>query len=591
MDYAQLLVFLTLISALVLFMWGRLRHDVVAAICLLFLVVVGQIPAAEAFIGFGHPAVITVAMVLIVSKSLEKSGLIDVVGKQMLKAGNSKFLQILLFTMLVTVASAFMNNVGALAILMPVAIHVARSTGHSPSLILMPIAFGSLLGGMTTMIGTPPNIIIATMRAEEMGEPFGMFDFSPVGVFVALIGVAFITLIGWRFIPIREANTSEKERFKIDEYITEVILTEESILIGEKVAEVNKISKSAASLLGIIRSHRQIHAPGPQEIFREGDILILEADSDELKAFVENSKSKLVGDEELEKDVDVSDEITMIEVVVMADSPLLDQTASNTRMRSRYGVNLLAVARKDKKIHRRIDHVRFQTGDVLLLQGKKDQLNVTISDMGFLPLADRGFTIGEPRRILLSMGIFVSSILLVVGGLLEVQVAFTIAALLMVITNVLPVKEIYTSIDWPVIVLLGAMIPVGTALETSGGADLIADQILGLGGNLPVWIILAIVLVVTMCLSDLINNAATAVLMVPIGITLAKSMEVSADPFLMAIAVGASCAFLTPIGHQSNTLVMGPGGYKFSDYWRMGLPLQIIIIVISVPTILYFWPH
>ncbi len=588
MDHS--LVFGVLLLALALFAWGGIRHDLTALISLFILVIAGIIEPSDAFDGFAHPAVITVAAVLIIGKALEHSGLIDLLGKWVMNVGKNLLLQIMALSVIVAVASAFMNNVGALAIMMPVAIHMARKSGNPPSYILMPIAFASLLGGMTTLIGTPPNIIIASFRGEEFGEPFGMFDFSPVGGVIAIAGIAFITLLGWRLLPRRAAQKSDSELFDVDDYITEVEVKKDSRVASKSVAEIAEISKTDVAVLGIVREGKRIHAPDPDEPLLPGDVIIVEADAEELKTFVKDTKTTLVGGKKFRKDAKGSEKIAITEAVVMSDSPLAGKTASSMRMRSRYGINLLAVARRERKMHKRIDHVTFRAGDVLLLQGREHMLSDTITSMGCLPLARRDLRIGYRTRIPLALGIFAAAIVTVLTGLLPVQIAFGIAAVIMVLSGILPLKEFYNSIDWPVIILLGAMIPVGNALETSGGAGLIAKNILNIGDTFPPWFILTVILVVTMFLSDIINNAATVVLMAPITIGVANGMGFSADPFLMAVAVGGSCAFLTPIGHQSNTLVMGPGGYKFTDYWRMGLPLEVIIVVVGVPMIMMIWP-
>lgn len=583
-------MFITLIVVLGLFVWGKIRHDFVALIALFVLVILGLIPPDKAFSGFGHPAVITVAAVLIIGSALEHSGLIDILGKWVSKIGNNRTLQILTLSLVVGLASAFMNNVGALAILMPVAINLAKKSGSSPSYLLMPIAFASLLGGMTTLIGTPPNIIIASLRAQEMGEPFGMFDFAPVGFGVMLVGILFIALLGWRFIPKRKSQKSELESFRIEDYITEVLVTQNSKIINKPLSSLAQITKADIQILGLVRQNKRIHAPDESEVLLDGDIIILESDTQALKGFIEDTDLKLVGDKKFRSDAVGSKSIAIREAVVMADSPLMGRTAAGMKMRSRFGVNLLAVSRREEKIHRRLDRVVFRNGDVLMLQGREHMIAETIVAMGCLPLARQGLRIGYERKIALSLGIFVTSVLLIITGLLPVHIAFPMAAAGMVLLGLLPVKNMYTSIDWPVIVLLGAMLPVGAALETSGGASLIAQQILGISGAIPTWATLTILLVSTMLLSNVINNAATVVLMAPIAIGIAKGMGFCVDPFLMTIGIGASAAFLTPIGHQSNTLVMGPGGYRFSDFLYMGLPMSIITAAIAIPLIMLFWP-
>ena len=587
----QVIVFLTLGAALAFFIWDKIRYDVVALLALFALVVVGIVPAEEAFLGFGHPAVITVAAVLVVSQSLQNSGLVDIISRVLEKTGKNLTLQIGVLSGIVALASAFMNNIGALAILMPVAIHLARKSGNPPSYVLMPIAFASLLGGLLTLIGTPPNIIISTFRTGASGQPFGMFDFGIVGIFLVAAGLAFITLIGWRLLPKRKPqDPAAEDMFKIENYITEVRVEKDSKIKDKTIREIKEITKAEIVILGMVRNKERIHAPAPDTLLRTDDILIIEADTKEMKTFVDHGKVKLVGGKQFRKDAKGSDDITIQEAIIMENAPLIGETAVTLSMRTKYGINLLAVARRDRQIRQRIDHVRFKAGDVLLLQGRRININDAITAMNCLPLAKRGVSIGKPRRTVFALSVFTTAILLVVFSILPVQVAFSLAAILMVMSRILPLKDVYKSIDWPVIVLLGAMIPVGEAFESTGAADLVTRHILSLGDTFPVWATLTAIMVITIILSSVINNAATVVLMAPIGISIAQGLEASADPFLMAIAIGASCSFLTPIGHQSNTLVMGPGGYKFSDYWRMGLPLEIIIVLISIPLILLFWP-
>ena len=587
---SQIIVFSTLGIALILFAWGRLRHDLVALIALFIVTLSGVISADNAFLGFGHPAVITVASVLIIGQAMERTGVVDLLGQLVSKLGDNRLMQIASLSVVTAIASAFMNNVGSLAIMMPVAIQLARKGKYSPSLVLMPLSFASLLGGMTTLIGTPPNIIISAIRADHTGEPFGMFHFAPVGMGVATAGVLFITFIGWRLLPQRTGRDSDDDIFKIEEYITEVKVVRESNIRGMTIPEIREKIETEINILSMVRQKQRIHNPSPDEIMKVNDVLVIEADTRDLTEFVNKSGTRLVGGKRFRADARGSRDIQFVEAVIMNDSPLVGDSAAGLSMRSRYGINLLAIARREKKFRKRLDNVIFKPGDVVLLQGRKLMLNDTIKSLKCLPVNKGGVRMGATKNQKAALAIFGCAVLMVVSGLVPVQVAFTLAALAFVLSGLLPLREVYTSVDWPVIVLLGAMIPVGQALESSGGAGLIASKMLVVGKELPVWAMLAIVLVVTMFLSDIINNAATVVLMAPIGISIAQGIDASIDPFLMAVAIGGSSAFLSPIGHQSNTLVMGPGGYKFSDYWRMGLPLEFLIVLIGVPLILYFWP-
>lgn len=589
MPIEQWIIFATLAATLILFISGVWRYDIVALLALLVVVLTGLVSPGQAFAGFSNPAVITVAAVLVVSRALQNSGLVDLIGEQLLRLRGGVASQLAALTVITAVLSAFMNNIGALALLLPVAIQVAHKKQIPASVFLMPLAFASLLGGMTTLIGTPPNIIVSAFREQEAGQPFGMFDFSPVGVGVAAAGLLFIVLVGWRLIPVRRGKTASDELFEIEKYVTEGRITQDSRLVGRSLPEINRFVENGVNLLGLVRDGERRFALDPQFIFRSGDILILETDTEDLERLMSRAGLELVGSQEIIRTELESDEVTLLEAVVTSNSLMVGETAFSLDLRRRYGVNVLAVSRQDRRLWTRLDRIRFQAGDVLLLQSHLGAAKETLTTLGCLPLARRELRLGQPRRVVQALIVFVSALGAAAVGLAPVQVAFVAAAVIMVIAGFITLAEAYASIDWSIIILLGAMIPVGEALETSGGAELITNSLLNIAGQMPPWVMLGVVLVATMFLSDLVNNAAAVVLMAPIGISVANGLQASVDPFLMAIAIGASCAFLTPIGHQSNTLVMGPGGYRFGDYWRMGLLLEIVILVVGVLLIPRVW--
>lgn len=442
---------------------------------------------------------------------------------------------------------------------------------------------------MITLIGTPPNIIISTFREEALGSRYGMFDFAPVGLALTAAGLLFITLIGWRYLP-KRTSADSADLFEIDNYITEVEISEGSKLAGIPIHEVNTLLKTEVLILGIIRNNLRIHAPSPWDTLQEGDILILEADTEDLKKFTDSRIANLTEGENIRREAKGSEAIQTVEAIIMANSLLVGNSVTSVRLRNQYNVNVLAIARENRRINKRIAQTRLKKGDVLLLQGEAGNLKEIMKSLQCLPLATRELNFGKPRRVIGALSIFAAAIALVIFGVLRVEIAFSFAAVILVITKILPIKEVYLSVDWPVIILLAAMIPVGVAFETSGAAASVTNLILSLDNEYPIWVFMGILMIVTLSLSNIINNAATVVLMAPIAIKVAEGFQVATDPFLMTIAVAASCAFLTPIGHQSNTLVMGPGGYKFSDYWKMGLPVTLIIILIGIPLILYVWP-
>jgi di/tricarboxylate transporter len=590
MTTEQWIIFGTLLLTLALFIMGRWRYDVVALIALLVVALTGLIPVERVFSGFSNSAVVTVAAVLVLSRGLQNSGVVDVIGGWLSALKGGITIQLAALTVIVAVLSAFMNNVGALALLLPVVLQLARKKQIPASALLMPLAFASLLGGMTTLIGTPPNIIAASFREAAGGEPFRMFDFTLVGSGVAVAGILFIVLVGWRLIPKRSGGDSSENLFDIENYVTEVRISEKSKLNGKRLYEIGDFSKADVLVIGLVRGGERRMEPGAQTKLLADDILIVSADTENIQKLAGIVGVELVGNEKIGRDDLASDDVALIEAVIMPNSVMYGGTARSLDLRARYGVNLLAISRQGKLLKGRLDGIRFQTGDVLLLQSHVQTLKKVVETLGCLPLAGRDLRLRQPRQMILALGIFISALAFAALGIVPVQVSVTAAVVLMIVAKLVTLQEAYDSVDWPIIILLGAMIPVGGALETTGGADLIANSILRISDQLPAAVTLVLILVATMFLSDLVNNAAAVVLMAPIGISVAQGMGVSIDPFLMAITIGASCAFLTPIGHQSNTLVMGPGGYKFGDYWRMGLVLEVIVAVVAIPLILVFWP-
>ncbi|MCE8035735.1 SLC13 family permease [Billgrantia tianxiuensis] len=632
------LVFIVLGLTLAAFVWGRFRYDLVALSALLVSVMLGLVPGDDAFLGFGHPAVITVAAVLVLSRGFERSGVVDVIAEQVLKVGDRLFLQLVALTATVVVLSGFMNNVGALALLLPVAMRLAREHNTSPSLLLMPLAFGSLLGGLMTLIGTPPNIIIASYRGSVTGETFGMFSFFPVGASVALVGLAFIVLLGWRLVPRRAGKASTEEMFDTANYLVELKVAEDSKAAGWTLRELQRELEETVPVLAVVRGDRRWAGHAFLGTLKAEDILLVEAGPEEMK-LLEDKAGLLVGlgpeeQEALENEAQPQEagdnpaaklEVTpramgdasprrdngeqdagkkaekkkkpattegleLIEAVVRNDSMMINRTVTQLRLQNQYGLHLIAVARDGGRLKQRLRDIRFRAGDVLLLQGGESNLGESLATLGCLPLARRNLPLGQPRMLLVSIAVFAVAILAMLMDLLPAAVALSAAALVSLLVGVLPLREAYQAVDGPVIVLLGAMIPVGQALETSGGASLIAEGLLTAGQQWPIMALLVGLFLLSMLLSNVINNAAAALLMAPIAASLAEGFGASVDPFLMVVAVSASCAFLTPIGHQSNTLVMGPGGYRFGDYWKMGLPLSLLVLAVAMPMILLVWP-
>ncbi|MDX5357486.1 MAG: SLC13 family permease [Rhodobacterales bacterium] len=617
MSADQIAVFAILAATMALFLWGRLRHDVVALAALMACVVAGVVPAGAAFAGFGHPAVITVACVLVLSQGLQNTGAVDWLARSVLPQSAGRLSSMTALVGLAAALSGFMNNVGALALLMPVALRLAGRLDLTAGQMLMPLAFGTILGGMTTLVGTPPNLIVAGFRGQATGTPFVMFDFAPVGVAVALIGVAFIVLIGWRLVPARKP--ADREGFETGSYFTEVRVPEGSKAVGLTLRQFEAgIDGGIAQLIGLVRNEVRMMAPHGGRRIRAGDILVLEADvgalgqalsaygialEEQVKpapdagkapdATKPQAKAADKGQDGADNPVSSTereDDLVLRELVVLPGATIVGLTASDLRLRTRYGLNLLAVSREGLPPRERLRTLPLRSGDLLMMQGPAEVMSVFVQDTGCVPLGERDLFIPDRRMAAMAAAIMLGAVAIVTLGLLPASVAFALGVLVSMLLRTVPPRQVYTAIDWPVIVLLAALMPVADAMQTTGAADLLSRFLVETiaQGN-PV-AALAVVLVTTMFLSDVMNNAATAAVLCPIAIGIAASLGVNPDSFLMAVAIGASCAFLTPIGHQNNTLILGPGGFRFGDYWRLGLPLEALVVAVSLPLLLVFWP-
>ncbi|MDG4720581.1 MULTISPECIES: SLC13 family permease [Thalassospira] len=651
MDSPQIMILTVLVGTVILFLWGRWRHDMVAMASLLVCVILGLVPTDAAFVGFGHPAVITVACILILSSALQQSGAVDTLTRTVLPQSAGPFITLAALSTLAAILSAFMNNVGALALLMPVALQIANKQGLPPGKILMPLAFGSILGGMTTLIGTPPNLIVSGFRAGIDGSGFSMFDYSPVGLAIAASGLTFVILLGRFLVPTRERAGAEG--FETGSYLTEARITEGSKSVGMLLSDLNnELEKSDAQVIGLIRHERRIPAPSPYRELHQNDILLIEAEPESLasalsaldltleaewrsaeaerraqeaakqagkdtkqedkettKAQKANTSEKTISTDKTQQDSpqddiredgeDVvippekalkSDDVSLIEVVVLPNAAFIGRSAADIRIRNRFGINLLALSRQGQRSMTRLRTMKMQAGDVLLMQGTPHAVAEFGNRMGCAPLAERALHLTDKSQALKASVIMAIAILLAAFGILPAAISFALGVLASLLFSVVSPRTLYDAVDWPVVVLLAALIPVANAMESTGSADLIARFLLETIAQGNAVIALGLILVVTMTLSDFMNNAATAAVMCPIAIGSAAQLDANPDAFLMAVAIGASCAFLTPIGHQNNTLILGPGGFRFGDYWKLGLPIEIIVVAVGVPMLLWMWP-
>jgi di/tricarboxylate transporter len=589
MTQDQIILFSLFGAVFVLLLWGRWRYDLVAFTALMVGVVLGVVEVDDAFSGFGHPATLVVALVLVVSAGLVRSGAVYLITRTLVDSSRRLGGHIALMGGIGGVLSAFMNNVAALALLMPVDIQTARKAGRAPGLSLMPLSFATILGGMATLIGTPPNIIIAAIREDAMGAPFKMFDFAPVGGLTAIAGLIFVALIGWRLIPAREDATVRGK--DIAQYVAELTVPADNKQIGRRLGELTETAeKTDVAIIGLIRKGKRLYGQAQNAILQEGDAIVLEAAPEALDEF-RSALSLAFSDERREELLKTDSEgLDLIEIVIPPESRINGKTAQTIGLAWRQRAVVMGISRQGRRITQQVRKTIVRPGDILLILVQKDTGPDVANWLGALPLADRGLAVTNDSKTWAAIGLFAAAVAAASIGLIYLPIALGLVVIAYVLTRILPLQELYDHIEWPVVVLLGSMIPLGAALENSGGTELIANALISLTGDWPAWAVLTTLMLMTMTLSDVLNNTATTIVAAPVGIQMANTLGVSPDPFLMAVAVAASSAFLTPIGHKNNTLILGPGGYHFGDYWRIGLPLEILVVAVSIPAILAFWP-
>jgi len=576
-------------AMLALFVWDRIRYDLVAALALLAALLTGVIPAAKAFEGFSNQVIIIIASVLVVSRAIARSGVIDALLRRWMQRITSPSAQIGILSGCVTFLSAFMKNVGTLGIFIPIAIQTAGRSKRSASIYLMPLAFGSLIGGTITLIGTSPNLLISTVRQEIEGRPFQLFDFVPVGLPLSILALGFLS-VGWRLIPQRTGQRPAEDAFDIDRYTSELLIAEGSPLVGQTVAALEAMGEGDLTVAAVIRGGRQRAMPPAHWEFVAGDLVAVQADPALLKKLADAAKLEVAGAGRLDASERQKDDVIVVEAVVTDGSLLIDRTATGLHLRQRFDVNLLAVSRAGERLGARLHRLRFKSGDVVALQGWEQDLPAILAELGCLPLADRRLTLGQKRTGIWSLLILVVAMILVAVNIIPVVTAFFGSAVLVVLFRQITLKDAYDAIEWPVIIMLGCLIPVGEALKETGGTEHLSHALSAAAQFIPAWATLGLVLATAMLVTPLLHHAAAVLVLGPVAASVAHNLGYQPDAFLMAVALGCSCDFLTPIGHQNNTLVMGPGGYRFSDYWRLGLPLSILVLLVGTPLILAAWP-
>lgn len=581
-------ILLILCLSMILFIWGKWRYDLIAVLALLAAVAIGAVPFDHLYDGLSNHAVITVAAVMVISYTIAQSGLLNQLIRQSDWFTKSTTLHVASFSLISAILSAFMNNVGALSLMMPIAIESAHKHQRSPALLLLPIALSSALGGLTTLIGTPPNLLIADFRSLHTGEPFYLFDYSPVGIPVACLGIALIATLLWRLIPAARHAIQPTTDLLEQKAIFHLQVSQKTCQLHPTLGSLQQACEANLTITTLIRDGQRM-TPLPLTDLHPEDILVITAQPKALESLLNNNPLGLITEQRAQHNDLTPHPIHLLEVVLTQASELCNQTADYLP-KLFDDVEVIAISRSGQTITRNTHpNLTYQPGDLLLLQGELHTLTRITRTLNLIAL-DTPHPVGSLQKKIAPLLIFVTAIIASSLRLIPTSMSFTLVVMLFIVFKFITLRKVYESIDWSVIILLSAMIPVGAALETTGGSDLLAKLLLSHAAHHPALYSVVIVLVVTMTLSDCINNAATTILMAPIAITIANALHTSIDPFLMAVALGASCSFLTPVGHQNNILVMGPGGYRFQDYIRIGLPLEILVILLGVPLILFFFP-
>lgn len=590
MTLQQGLAFALVGGAIAAFVWGRWRYDVVAVTALLGGLVLGVIPAENAFDGFRNDVTVIIACALVVSAAFARSGIVELVLRRILPLLKSERSQAPVLTAVVTLLSMATKNVGALAIMLPVAQQVARKTGTAPSRLLMPMAAGAMIGGLVTLVGTAPNIIVSEVRQDLLGEPFGMYDFAPVGLAIAGLSLAFLAF-GYRLLPKDRTSIIDLDAALAEKtYLTETRVPDDWPFGSMRLGRLTAMAEDSATVMGLLRDGRRKPAPHPNTVIRPGDVLLIEGEQQALDAFVLRARLSLTRTDRPVTMEEPTEEVRAVEAVVGPESPLIGESAQRARIHAELNVNVLGVSRSGYRMTQRLRSVRFRAGDVILLQGGERSMPAALQALGLLPLVERDVRLGGPRRLFAPALVLAAAMILVALQLAPVAIAFFGAAVTIVVIGGLRMREAYHALDGPLLVLIAALIPVSDAIQKTGGADLIAGWLSGAFEGLPGLAAIGGVMLAAMIVTPFLNNAATVLIMAPIGATLAGKLGFRPDAFLMAVAVGAACDFLTPIGHQCNTMVMAPGGYRFTDYPRLGAPLSALVLLAGPPLIVLFWP-
>ena len=582
-----------LIIALVAFATERVRIDLVALGVMVALMVLGIITPMEGLSGFSNPATVTIAAMFVLSAGLQRTEVPALVGNYIIKLADRSERRIILLLMLTTaILSAFILNTAVVAVFIPIVLRISREMDIAPSRLLMPTSFGAILGGTLTLIGTSTNLLVSSIAVQSGLPPFGFFDFAPLGLATLLAGVAYMLLIGRRLLPKRPVESDLLGKYEVREYLSEIVVRPDSPLVGKNLGSLDLTERYDIAVLDILRDGRTIQLPGSSRRIWANDVILVRGSLEQLLALQKTEKLEIMPISKMkERTLAMDDEIGLAEVVVAPSSSILGLSIKELNFRQRYGVEAIGMLRRGMSLIGKFTHESIMSGDMLLVVGEKRNLARLKNNSDFLLLVDVDMPVPAVRtsKAACAIGIMTAVVVAAIFGAPIVVSALT-GALLMVAVGVLTLDEAYASLDKRVLVLLAGILSLEAAMVNSGLAQWLGDAMLNVFGNAESWVLVGLFYLMSMLLTAAMSNQATAVVLAPMAISTAQTLGASPAPFLMAITFAASASFMTPVGYQTNTMIYNTGRYKFTDFTRVGAPLNILLLILSTLLIPIIWP-
>ena len=587
-----LIVSAILLLALVLFVTELVPIDLTALLVVGLLILTQVLTPAEGFSGFSHPAPVTVAAMLVLSTGLIRTGAVAKLGQKVSAlGGSSEVSQLAVIFPVVALLSAFISNTAAVAMFLPLVLNIAREKKLSPSKLLLPLSYAAILGGACTYIGTSTNIIVGTIFAAGPHPPLQMFEFSGLGLVLLTLGAVYMLAIGQRNLPYRPTEASLTEGYRLREYLTELVIRSDSPLLDKTLRETDFSQMLDIEVLEIQRGRQKLRLFLQEIRLKSGDVLIVKGNLENILKIRDTEGVDILAEAKLSDRDLKSEDITLAEAVISPDSSLIGRTLKEANFRQRYQATALAIRRHASQIRDKLGRVRLRMGDMLLVQVRKEVLGNLRQDSDFLLILEESqssdFRISKlPIAVLIFLGVIAAA----ASQKLPIELAALFGALLMVFTRCITLREAYRAVDWRIVILIGGTLSLGTAMEKTGTATAIAESLVGWSGALGPVALIAVLYLVTMGMTEVMSNNATAALLTPIAISIAHHGGWDPRPFAFCVAFAASCSFLTPIGYQTNTMVYGPGGYRFTDYFKVGAWLSLISWLTATLLIPRIWP-